>query len=35
MIIYKNKKGKRCLYDLIKYGNYTNIGKKNKYKALL
>ena len=25
MIIYKDKKGKRYLYDLIKYGNYTNI----------
>ena len=26
MIIYKGKKGKRCLYDLVKYGNYINIG---------
>ena len=25
IIIYKNKKKKRCLYDLIKYGNYINI----------
>ena len=26
MIIYKDKKGRRCLYDLIKCGNYTSIG---------
>ena len=26
IIIYKGKKGRRCLYDLIKYGNYTSIG---------
>ena len=26
MIIYKNKKGRRCLYDLIKYGNYISMG---------
>ena len=25
IIIYKGKKGRRCLYDLIKYGNYTSI----------
>ena len=26
IIIYKNKKKKRCLYDLIKYENYISIG---------
>ena len=26
MIIYKGKKGRKYLYDLIKYGNYTSIG---------
>ena len=25
MIIYKNKKGKKCLYDLVKCENCTNI----------
>ena len=25
IIIYKDKKKRRCLYDLIKYGNYINI----------
>ena len=25
IIIYKGKKKKRCLYDLIKYENYINI----------
>ena len=25
IIIYKSKKKRRCLYNLIKYGNYINI----------
>ena len=25
ILIYKARKGKRCLYDLVKYGNYTSI----------
>ena len=25
IIIYKDKKGRRCLYDSVKYGNYINI----------
>ena len=25
MIIYKGKKKRKCLYDLIKYENYINI----------
>ena len=35
IIIYKSKKRRRCLYDLVKYENYTNINQKNKYKVLL
>ena len=26
IIIYKSKKRRRCLYDLVKYENYINIG---------
>ena len=26
IIIYKNKKRRKYLHDLIKYGNYTNMG---------
>ena len=26
VIIYKNKKEKRCLYDLVKCENYTSMG---------
>ena len=26
VIIYKGKKKRRCLYDLVKYGNYISIG---------
>ena len=35
MITYKGKKERRCLYDLVKYGNYISIGWENKYKTLL
>ena len=34
MIIYKNKKEKKYLYDLVKYGNYISIGQENKYRIL-
>ena len=33
ILIYKVRKGRRCLYDLIKYGNYINIDWKNKHKT--
>ena len=26
ILTYKVRKGRRCLYDLVKYGNYINIG---------
>ena len=29
IINYKALKGRRCLHDLVKYGNYTNIKKIN------
>ena len=35
MLICKARKEKRCLYDLVKYGNYINIDWENKYKTLL
>ena len=35
IINYKASKRKRCLYDLIKYGNYINMGQENRYRALL
>ena len=34
ILIYKARKEKRCLQDLVKYGNYINISWKNKHKAL-
>ena len=34
MLTYKARKGKRCLYDLVKYGNYISMGWENKYKTL-
>ena len=35
ILIYKARKRKRCLYDLVKYGNYISISWENKYKTLL
>ena len=35
IIIYKGKKRRRCLYDLVKYGNYISMGWENKYRILL
>ena len=35
MLICKVRKKRRCLYDLVKYDNYTNMGWENKYKTLL
>ena len=26
ILIYKARKGRRCLYDLVKYDNYISIG---------
>ena len=26
VIIYKGKNGRRCLHDLVKYGNYISMG---------
>ena len=33
ILTYKARKGRRCLYDLIKYGNYTSIGWENKHRT--
>ena len=33
MLTYKARKGRRCLYDLVKYDNYISIGWENKYKT--
>ena len=34
ILIHKARKGKRCLYELVKCGNYTSINWKNKHRAL-
>ena len=34
MLICKARKRKKCLHDLVKYGNYTSISWENKYKTL-
>ena len=34
ILIYKARKRRRYLHDLIKYGNYINISWENKHKTL-
>ena len=34
ILIYKARKKRRCLYDLVKCDNYISMGQKNKYRAL-
>ena len=33
IVNYKALKGKRCLHDSVKCGNYTNISQKNRHKT--
>ena len=35
ILTYKARKKRRYLHDLVKYGNYTSIGWKNKHRTLL
>ena len=35
IVNYKVLKGRRYLYDLVKYDNYISIGQENRYKMLL